>query len=270
MSDSFEDNSSKVSDSKKNNIRLYLTIVVFFLLIFGISYLFFQNILIRQKISNLELKLSDLHNSVLDFDKINDSSNSFIDNQNIESELKNMQDITSNDEWKSYKIFNEKLSFNYPPDWKLEENNVENSNSEWSMGDIQLLSPNNFLLRIRTNIDGLGGGCDEECQKNNIENQTLATLNFYNKPLYVVLNGLQPNKEFSSTGNIRFNVIPAQRCWNNICYGFDGLNTQGTTMITGEFVSKINGMESVYMMSDKFVNSTDVNTALKILETFSY
>lgn len=248
------DKSLVIEDTNKNNQGKRL--IVLLLLLTGIIFLSLLVFLNKKNQTNFTNSNDEMNEPILVQEDISLDKISELD--------------TTTKEWQSYTIFNEKFSFNYPQDWELEENNIDNADPEWSVGDVSLLSPNNFLLRIRTNMDGLGGGCDEECQKYNVPNQTLTTLNFYKQPLYVVLNGFQPNEEFRSTGNIRFSVIPVQNCWNNVCYGFEGMNTQGTTMITGEFVSKKNKNISIYMTADEFINSPDIGIAIKILKTLSY
>ena len=153
-----------------------------------------------------------------------------------------------------YTIPNENLKISYPASWTL----VSDQNQ------YTLVSPNNFELSFQIAIDGLGGGCDEECQSHNLGNVVLKTLNFYSKPLYVVVNGLRDDwgqqKPFT-----RFNVILEKTCFAIICYGFPGLNSQGIVIITGRYVN--NGAN---MPVEEFAKSSDVKTALLILESISY
>ena len=162
--------------------------------------------------------------------------------------------------WKTYVIPSEKLTIKYPSDWIL-------TTVEDQFRTI-LTSPNNFILVFTTDMDGLGGGCDSDCQKYNITNVVLDTLNFYKVPLYVVVNGMKEDSSFGKA-YIGFNVIPDKTCLSNICYGFNGKNSSGTTGISGGYANESTG-SSVYMPVDEFVTSTDVKVALSILEKLSY
>jgi hypothetical protein len=174
-------------------------------------------------------------------------------------------DPTAN--WKTYVIAQEKITFKYPNNWIISF--VEDQSQTI------LTSPNNFQLNFRTGIDGLGGGCPTECQERNLKNVVLDTLNFYQVPLYVVVNGLKDGSDVEKPF-IRFNVITEKTCWTNICYGFQGKNSFGIVIITGGFTedkkatTEISTGGFVYMPVDEFVVSNDVKTALTILENLKY
>jgi hypothetical protein len=161
--------------------------------------------------------------------------------------------ILQTENWKSYDLPGEKLHVSYPPEWSLEE--------QADQSTYTLISPGKFRLTFQVGLDGLGGGCDEECASYNIPNQTLAQLRFYDKPLFVVLNGMKEGY-YNTAPSIRFNVLEDEKCFTNICYGFKGKHTSGTMMITGDY--------GKYMTADQFVNSDDVKVALSILKTIAY
>lgn len=157
-------------------------------------------------------------------------------------------------EWNEFELPLEKFTFKYPTDWRLILDDKQQIYT--------VISPNKFKLTFRPGLDGLGGGCDEECQQHSIENVIIDTLNFYDQPLYVVVNGLKDNYTGHNPAYIAFNVVPEKVCLWNICYGFKGKNSPGTTMITGSF--------GAFMPTNEFINSSDVKTALKILESIRY
>ena len=159
--------------------------------------------------------------------------------------------------WKNYQLPDEKLSFSYPQNWKLKTESTGSIGTRYSV-----TSPNNFNLIFITSLDGLGGGCDEVCQSQNIKNTVLGTLNFSTKPLYIVVNGFK-DKTNPLKAEISFNVIPTKTCWSNLCYGFNGKNTPSVTIIEGAFPGKL-------MTPVEFTNSADVKTAVSILKTLTY
>lgn len=156
--------------------------------------------------------------------------------------------------WIAYVLPEEKIKMQYPPTWKLEEDSSQSS--------YILMSPNDFRLTFRVNLDGLGGGCSGECPEHNIENEVIDTLSFYDVPLYLVVNGAKDNFFRGIKPFIRFNVIPRRNCYFNICYGFNGKNTPGATIISGSF--------ETFMPTEQFIQSSDVQTAVNILKTLSY
>jgi hypothetical protein len=156
-------------------------------------------------------------------------------------------------DWKTFTLPNEKLSIQYPSDWKLQK-------TDSTLPTYQLTSPNKFYLTFMTEIDGIGGDCDSQCQSHNIPNVNLGKLDFYTRPLYVVVNGFKD--KFAGEAVIGFNVITEKTCWANICYGFAGKNSPGTVSVYGSFGSLI--------PTDQFVNSPDVKTALLILGKLTY
>lgn len=242
--------------SGKTNLIISL-IFISILSIAGNIYLMYQN--------NLLVNENKLLNTTITTDENDlDLSTNTLEDSNVDLL------IVQEEIWNNYTLPDEKLSFSYPSDWKLEISNFETGNQEWEANEYKITSTNNFVLKIRTKVDGLGGGCTEECQKMNTPNQTLGTLHFYNQPLYIVLNGFQPSSEFNTNGNIRFNVIPKQTCFNNLCYGFPGTNTHGETIITGEFLSNDDLQQNIFMTAEEFTNSSDVKTAIKILESLKY
>lgn len=161
--------------------------------------------------------------------------------------------IIGEENWVDLVIPEEKLKLKYPPEW--EKSIRQNDNVTL------LTAPSGFTLQFKSGLDGLGGGCDEECQSHNIPNVVLKTLDFYSTPLFVVVNGYKDTSPYGNA-NIRFNVIPKSACWTNVCYGFEGKNSAGTTIITG-------GLDR-YMPVSEFTKLEDVKTALHILETISY
>jgi len=169
------------------------------------------------------------------------------------------------DGWQLYTIPEENLKITFPSNWKLKRDSRDTSY-------YVIVSPNNFCLSFRYGLDGLGGGCDEECQKHNITNIVVETLTFYDSPLNVVVYGLKEDDR-GSKAFIAFNVLPRKSCWANTCYGFEGKNTRGTFIITGGYRTdpdKLYQSVDVYMAPEKFIISSDVQTALDILRKISY
>jgi hypothetical protein len=159
---------------------------------------------------------------------------------------------------RSYRVEFDKFSFQYPAGWTVNDNDANR---------VLLLGPNGFRV-LFMNADGLGGACVEECPSSNIPNQTLATLNYYTKPLYVVLNGIKDKSIYGDMVTV-FNVIPEQSCYYNICYGYQGkFDLNHETIIRGSFID-MNG-NSTYVEPSKFVSSPEVKAALKILGTIKY
>lgn len=71
----------------------------------------------------------------------------------------NAQNINSYEGWKTYTTKYEKLSFKYPADWVLKEENIDEVDSD----RILITSPKGFALKVWTNVSGIGGVC-EECK----------------------------------------------------------------------------------------------------------
>jgi hypothetical protein len=174
--------------------------------------------------------------------------------------------------WKSLFIPNEKLTLQYPSTWTVMQQNMA-----WPT--YYLISPNNFVLGISTDVGGLGGACPSStCLQINIPNIDIGTLNFYKQPLYIVVNGPKTNINPPSTNTyIQFNVITSKDCFANICYGFWGENSSGTVIIIGRFIKNISALNTntfFYaddtMQPDQFINSGDVKTAVAILKTLHY
>ncbi len=171
-------------------------------------------------------------------------------------------------EWVSYTIPGEKLSFSYPQDWKIMAKPERN---EW-----YLISKNKFRIKFLIGAGGLGGYCDEECKKWAIPTKKIGNFQLDNKALNIIVNGLQDASTVPEFGKpfTRFSVIPKDDCDWNICYGFSGKNTVGEVIITGEYVFDVNEIlnesNKEYMAAEDFIESTDVKTAIKIVESLKY
>lgn len=164
---------------------------------------------------------------------------------------------------KTYILAHENLSFQYPESWKLTAQKPDATfelNSKANV--IELESTDGFTLIWQYGIDGVGGYCDEECEKNNLPTEVLATLDFYGSPLYVVLNGR--NTSDFGPADLRFSVIPEKTCQYNICYGFEGKNTKGIVKITGR--QAVVGTPS----PERFKSTQGYKEALQILKSMKY
>lgn len=176
-----------------------------------------------------------------------------------------IMDLPDSNNWMSYTMPNEKLSFKYPSDWKIEGNtNQPGQNGfPYLTESVSLTSPNGFKIGISTGGQGFGGGCEYNCQCENLDNYVLGTLNFKSSPEYIVVHGLKENSVYGNA-SIRFEVIPYKYCWDNLCYPDGAKNTQGVLSISGTWNN------SKFMQPNAFISSPDVKTAVSILETLHY
>jgi hypothetical protein len=183
-------------------------------------------------------------------------------NTSIDATVTDLPD-TSN--WSTYALPNEKLSFRYPSDWKIEEITYQPGHNGFSYltESVGLTSSNGFKIGISTGGQGFGGGCGYDCQCENLDNYVLGTLNFKSNPEYIVVHGLKENSIYGNA-NIRFGVIPYKYCWDNLCYPGGAKNTQGALSISGTWNN------SKFMQPNDFISSPDVKTAVSILKTLHY
>ncbi len=169
-------------------------------------------------------------------------------------------------DWKTYTMPIEKLIIRYPQTWTMTTKTFpENPTAE----TVTFTSPNNFQLTIGT-AGTYSRTCTADCQSHNLPNSVLATLNFYQKPLYVVVHGLKDDSQYGSARTL-FSVIPDKTCFDNQCGGYVG-QRGNTVAIQGGFIKKIDLTNTAFSYTpvNDFVNSQDVKTALLILNNLKY
>jgi len=168
--------------------------------------------------------------------------------------------------WKAYTMPIEKLIIRFPPNWAM---NKQSFPEDPTAEGVTFTSPNNFQLAFST-AGQFTGFCSAECQSHNLPNTVLTTLNFYTKPLYVVVHGLKDDSSFGSARTL-FSVVETKSCFDNMCSGYTGQRGR-TVIIQGGFIKKIDERNFVYVNTpvNDFINSQDVKNAIKILENLRY
>ncbi len=178
--------------------------------------------------------------------------------------LTGQPDLITN--WKAYTMPIEKLTIRFPPDWTLTKQSFPEDPTAES---VTFTSPSNFQLSFTTGGQ-YKGECNADCQSHNIPNILLDTLNFYSKPLYVVVHGLKDDSSFGSARTL-FSVIESKSCFDNLCGGYTGKRGR-IVVIQGGFIKQIDKKTSSYtnISANDFVNSADVKTAIKMLKNIHY
>ncbi len=163
---------------------------------------------------------------------------------------------------KTYTLRAEKLTFTCPSNWKLkiDKSAYDPSIDQPARDNVEILSPNNFRIRINTGAQ-FGGGCDEGNCPQQVNNTVLAKLNYYKNSLYVVVHGV-PNETIS------FSVIERTSCVDHVCGGYKGKNVPLGVKIRGGYIENYGHYK--YVDPEIFINSKDVKEAIEILKTLHY
>ncbi|AKM81963.1 TPA: hypothetical protein DD449_05390 [Candidatus Berkelbacteria bacterium] len=187
-------------------------------------------------------------------------------------------------DWKTYAGKYEGLTLQYPSTWKLVTtdktiNDYKGSGLTGPFENFTLTSPNNYIIKYTTHIDGLGGGCDvgENCPKTFFYNVlSMVNANFTNLQLVQIERRDQNNTTVKSREialwSPSLNTTAAYKTGDNpegifySMYSDKGVD-KTLSQLSGGFVNEDGYLKMT--MADYF-NQADVKEAASILKTVTF